>query len=136
MQAVSKQVVKLKEWLYLLLPNNPIESNMQRIIYYVKVRRLAVVEIIPNRCALIQLVENKDLRIGDPIYGNLSKPGSQTIRNMNTGEDISIIVQSGPLKEEQAIKRAFTCLHSWVATVKLKSGDWLLNKLLILLVST
>lgn len=81
---------------------------MQKIIYYVKVRRLAVVEIIPNRCALIQLVENKSLHIGDPIYGNLSKPGCQVVRNMNTGEDISIIVKGLRLREDQAIKRAFS----------------------------
>jgi len=79
---------------------------MPRVIFINHQRGMAVVEIQPNLCSVIEIQGSGEINQGDNLTGNLNTLGSQNIRNQDTHDDIDIIVQNINIGQDLAIKRA------------------------------
>ena len=78
---------------------------MPKIKYINDKRGMAVVEIQSNLCYVIEFNRAQELNIGDPVTGDLNTEGSMVMRNLNTMEDMDVIVQNAMIGESRAKER-------------------------------
>lgn len=79
---------------------------MPEIVYINERKGMAVVEIESNICSVIELLEVKELNLGDLVQADFKKEGPTNMFNQNTYEGINIIVQNAILSKDEAIRKA------------------------------
>jgi hypothetical protein len=79
---------------------------MPQVIFINEKGGMAVVEIEPNICAVIEILDAGEINQGDALSGDFKTLGRRTIRNQDTFDDINVMVQNTMLSQDNAIKRA------------------------------
>jgi hypothetical protein len=83
-----------------------IDLVMSEIVYINERKGMAVVEVESNLCSVIELLEDRELNLGDPVQADFKKEGPTTMFNHNTHEEINIVVQNTILSKDDAIRKA------------------------------